>query len=767
MTYNGEYFYDLESFPTFSCISFINKKTQAVEQFSFGCGYNDLKILNEFVSNNILLIGFNNHSYDDAALRFILSQNNIRSLTRNLFSLSARLISQAHRTDEDLKKLRYPKKGTYLWDSIDLMKIMAFDRVGVSLKQIAVNLKHDKIQDLPYAYDYEISHQSEVDTVREYNKNDVHITEKLYYAILPQIQLREDIGKIYNVDVRSASDSKMGNIILEHFYITELNADIKKIRDLRTKRESVNLCECVPEIISFKSRELQQLREKVCATTVYAPNFKFKEVINFRGLGYTIASGGIHSTEKSIVYRASPDEKIITCDIASMYPTCIIINNIYPEHLGEGFVTVLKMLTTERISAKKKDKVKADGLKITTNGLYGKLNSDTFWLEDAKAMLRVTIAGQLYILMLVEMLSDIGIQCISANTDGIECKVTLEKEKDYYKVCTEWEKKTGFTLEYDEYSIYAKRDVNNYVAVYTNGKTKAKGALISEIDLKKGYKHPIVARAVYEHFVNGTPIENTIRSCNDVLDFCISQKSAPKFQMEYHTLDGASKKITKLQKTNRFYVSNTGGTFYKRNLEDNGLTGLFVGQNIRLLNEYNSSNPLKNHDINFDWYIKEAKDAVEDIEPSTFQLDLFSFTNMDFGSLEKMTPPQAALDNKKTKKITIKEKDVREAYKTRSKFPSASSKYFMVTNIFRGEHGTSIKVYSMAKGTEHSFKIKKNVENTSPLNTGEILLAEEFIKKDRYKKEGEGFVKVIGEYVWQLDAYKKISSMEFIKELYG
>ncbi len=60
------------------------------------------------------------------------------------------------------------------------------------------------------------------------------------------------------------------------------------------------------------------------------------------------------------------------------YPSCIIINNIYPKHLGKDFVDALKMLTAERLAAKKTNKVKADALKITINGLYGKLIYETY-----------------------------------------------------------------------------------------------------------------------------------------------------------------------------------------------------------------------------------------------------------------------------------------------------------------------------------------------------------------------------------------------------
>ena len=836
MNYEEKIFYDVESFPTFACVTFLSLEKSVYTQFLFGCGYNDLKKMKEFLDREILLIGFNNHSYDDPAIRFILQSKSGRNLPENLFALSGKLISDIYRNDEAIKRLRYPRFNERdIWKSIDLMKIMAFDRMGVSLKQIAINLKHERIQDLPYPYDYAISSKMEIDTVLDYNKNDVDITKKLYLKILPQIELREDIGRLYGVDVSSASDSKMGNIILEHFYKEELGADVKALRELRTRRTYVNLADCVPDVIQFTSRELQELRDTIISTTLENP-FKFEQTLNFRGLQYTIASGGIHSKEASIVYRATEDKKIITCDIASMYPSCIIINNIYPEHLGEDFVKVLKMLTAERLSAKKKNKVKADALKITINGLYGKLNSDTFWLQDAKAMLRVTIAGQLYILMLIEMLSDIGIQCISANTDGIECFVPVEKEEEYYNVCKTWMDKTQFVLEFNEYSVYAKRDVNNYVSISRKqdawlwedrhverkpfGKPKAKGALVPDIDLKKGYKHPIVARAVYEYFVNGTPVENTIKGCNDVLDFCISQKSDKKFITEYVTIDSQVNKepssktekkkiliamewvetygknwkkigtedissmtfdsaftyawrqyvltknikhVKQLQKTNRFYISNSGGIIRKIDKTNpKRISGLFVGHNVRILNDYNPEKPLKSYDINFDWYIREAKEAIEDVEPSVVQLTLFDFGNTDLGKKSKMAVPMIAQE-RPSPKVKVKEKDVKEAYKTKSIFKVPAT-YFIVTKIYRNEKSATLKLYSLSKGTaEHELRVKTELLEKKVINEGSIVLTKGMTKKDKWMKTPVGFEKVDNQFVWWLDAYEVFTPKEFIE----
>jgi DNA polymerase elongation subunit (family B) len=162
-------------------------------------------------------------------------------------------------------------------------------------------------------------------------------------------------------------------------------------------------------------------------------------------------------------------------DVASYYPNLIINNGFYPSHLGPRFIEVLKTITKERMQAKKDgDKVKADGLKITINSIFGKLGYEYFWLFDAKQFISTTVNGQLGLLMLIEQLYLGGINVISANTDGVVCSIPRELEATYYKIAKEWEKKTGLELEFTPYKKYIRRDVNSYITEKPDGDTKEK-----------------------------------------------------------------------------------------------------------------------------------------------------------------------------------------------------------------------------------------------------------------------------------------------------
>ena len=96
--------------------------------------------------------------------------------------------------------------------------------------------------------------------------------------------------------------------------------------------------------------------------------------------------------------------------------------------------------------------------------------------------------------MLIEKLYLAGINTISANTDGVVCKIPRKLLDDYYRIAKEWEEATGLELEFTPYKKYIRRDVNSYITEKEDGSSKEKGAFLTSIDLKKSYKMPIVPK---------------------------------------------------------------------------------------------------------------------------------------------------------------------------------------------------------------------------------------------------------------------------------
>lgn len=617
-----KYVYDIEVFPNFFCALFRSCDDPRDEHtFVLYSERDDRLQLRQFLNQSIQLIGFNNIWYDGPVLYYLcnyFTTSTVSATLTHLFSVSKRLITDDKRRDEALMKLRYPRNLKYT--QLDLMKLMAFDNIGVGLKQTAINLRWHRIQDLPYPYDHVVA-PDEVATILDYNRNDVLITERLYQALQPKIKLRQELGALYGLDLQSASDSKIANLLLEKIYAQETGADIAQLKNLRTKHQEVRLADCMDSQIQFQSATLRQLHEELKQITVTAAShFGYGKAVTIGSCTYDLGTGGLHSRDKAAKFTASAEYILRDADVASYYPNIIIRNRVKPAHLQDDFIDILQKITHERLAAKRAgDKVKAEGLKITINSIFGKFGSDVYWLEDAKAMLSVTVSGQLYLLMLIEALELAGIRVISANTDGIVCQIPRHLESRYQEVCTAWQQQTGFALEFTDYTLYVRSDVNNYLTQKADGEIKTKGRYVQEVDLKKGYRYPVIPRCLYEYFIHGKPVEETLAECTDILDFCISQKAGRQFAFEYHTIHTTNP----LQKHNRFYVSHRGGVLVKRKTTNDQETGLFVGYSVQLLNDFDPAMPFSEYDVNLDFYRQEALKCIDEIEPSITQGQLF------------------------------------------------------------------------------------------------------------------------------------------------
>ena len=341
--------------------------------------------------------------------------------------------------------------------------------------------------------------------------------------------------------------------------------------------------------------------------------------------------GGIHSDDQPGRFDSDDENELIDCDITSMYPQLMINNYIYPEHLSPAFLEQYNNVKLDRVKAKKEGNNTIDkALKIVLVSTWGKFGYEHSWLYDPLCALRITINGQLYMLMLIERLLMNNFKVISANTDGIVSVVPKDRKDEYYKICKQWEKDTDFGLEYTFYKRYARRDVNNYIAIKEDGEVKTKGDFIypqatkqehllkDPWVLRRGFDKPIVALALNEYFKHDTPIDETIKNHKDIYDFCTSQKTDKKFHNEFHSIIDGKGKVEKIQQSVRYYVSITGGALLKCEPATTRKINYCVGRNVTLFNDYFE---VKDYDIDYGYYIHEAQKIVDVIDNP--QLKLF------------------------------------------------------------------------------------------------------------------------------------------------
>lgn len=609
---NNKWVYDLEVFGgNFFSATFINVDTEEVKTFLSYKDKNCFPELENFVNQGLVLIGYNNIMYDGAVLQYALKNKNSKTILRDVFEFSNELInSDRDFNNYQYRKYQYPENPKY--SQIDLMKVISVGAVAPSLKLVGIILHWRKVQDLPYEFDKPVENILIANEILKYNENDVRITLSLYKKLLPQLELREKLGTMYGLDLMSCSDSKIGDRLLEKFYKDKTGiSNVYSLKDKVVEYEQFMIGECIFDDIHFKSNHLKRIKKELEKSIARkSTDYKIVRDVDFGGVVYQIRSGGLHSVDTPALFKTDENYIVRDCDFNSFYTSMMIKNKIAPLHIGKEFLEILEDMTRERVSAKHTDEVKAAGLKISINAIYGKLGFVGSWFKDKKALLKVTISGQLYLMMLIERFVLAGIEVISANTDGIVCRIKRSMEQEYYDIANSFSSEIGIGIEFTDYDVYARRDVNNYISRKPDGKVKYKGCFTPEPEIKKGYAHPIVPKAVYKNILEGIPVEDTIRNHDNILDFCISKKMDSKFQAEFHL---SETEVECLQKTNRFYIANEGGKLLKRNKDTGKTVGLFVSQNLVILNDYDETIPISEYDINYDFYIEEARKLVDDV----------------------------------------------------------------------------------------------------------------------------------------------------------
>jgi hypothetical protein len=622
-----KYGYDIEVFTNFFSVTFINVKDHDDREiFIIHEDRNDLDKLLEFINNEHWFIGYNNSKYDDIILNYLLSEDSLKyktvlEIVVAIYELSQKIIENSrNRMFYRANPTRELNKIPHRYKSLDLMSMMAFDKAKVGLKQVSVNMKWHRIQDLPKKFNESVS-IDEVDKIIEYNINDVLITLELLKNTLERVKLRSSICNKYNVEVMSSSRSQIADKIMSKMYSEKSGMSYWDFKDFRDNRTTVHFKDIIWDKLKFETPAMQNLVEKLNNTTVVAKkgNKDFAEQVILFNCKHTMAKGGLHSKMPPMIVEEDDDYSIIDLDYGSFYPSVMIQLNIIPPHLGKAFLEVLKTVTEQRLEAKKNgDKVTADALKIVINSIYGKLGFEYGYMYSPTCMYQVTINGQLILLKTIERLELQGFECFYSNTDGATFKVPRGKEDLFYQIANEYSEEIGIPIEYANYKRCVIRDVNNYSIETVEGKLKEKGIFTKEVELDKGYNMPVISTALYEYFVNSKPIDETIKNHDNIYDFCKAQKVGGQYTVELHYLKDSKLQIDQCQKTNRYFVVNNGAKLYKRKTSTNGLADLVAGRNIQLFNDYYESD---NYDINYNYYIQECQKIIDKLEPK--QLLLF------------------------------------------------------------------------------------------------------------------------------------------------
>ncbi len=591
-----------------------------------------IKFLKENIKNNEYHISFNGIGFDSQVTHNILKHYkewegmDPDGITEEIYGYA----QEAIRRSNNREFSEFPE-WQMLIKQIDVFKLNHWDNMAKrsSLKWIEYTMDWDNILDMPIHHEADINTQEELNTIVEYCINDVDATHEIYNRSKDLIALRMNLTKEYNINLMNASEPRISKELFSFYLSKELNIEKRELKKLRTFRKVIKLDRIILPCVAFVTPEFNNLLARFKTVELDPQNIKgaFKHSVVYKGVKTHFGLGGAHGANQPGVYEADEDNIIMSSDVTSFYPNLAIKNGWSPAHLpSKQFCTLYEWFFTERKKIPKSNPMNYV-YKIILNSTYGLSNDKNSFLYDPEFTMRITINGQLTLMMLYEMIMEAIPDAIPLlqNTDGIETIIPKKYKEKYMEVCKQWEDITNFNLEHDEYKKLILADVNNYIAINLDDKAKCKGRFeFKNLALHKNKSKLVIPKAIYEYFVNDMLPEDYLKTNKNILDYCIGSKTNSGWQVVADSLEKGEYIQENLQKINRYYISDKGVKLIKRNKNDGREIQLEAGKWIQTVFNKVDSRKWEDYNINEKYYLQAIEKEINNIlNVNCNQLSLF------------------------------------------------------------------------------------------------------------------------------------------------
>ena len=243
---------------------------------------------------------------------------------------------------------------------VDVFKLNHWDNPAKrsSLKWIQYSMDWESIQDMPLHHTTKVTTFEQIDMIVGYCINDVVSTKKIMQLSKNQIALRKTLTEEYNIPLFSASEPRISKELFLHFLSERTGIKKYELRQLRTKRDSIQVKDIILDYVKFETATFQKLLSVFNDIVVYPEHTKggFKYSINYKGVKTDFGLGGIHGAKTSGIYKSNEDMIIMTSDVVSYYPNLAIRNGWAPAHLPKvEFCELYEWFFDERKKISKKD----------------------------------------------------------------------------------------------------------------------------------------------------------------------------------------------------------------------------------------------------------------------------------------------------------------------------------------------------------------------------------------------------------------------------
>jgi hypothetical protein len=611
---------------------FEDVKSENLEVFVCHESRNEIEDLVHFLKRNIQLdewhVSFNGLGFDSQITEHILRNaeslinNKGDSVARYLYNKAQDIINRQNRKEF----LEFSPRDLQI-NQVDVFKLNHWDNAAKrsSLKWIQFSMDWHNIIDMPIHHSSPVS-ADQISEIIRYCINDVKSTKQIMYLSKSQIDLRGSLTREYDINLFSASETKISKELFSLFLSKQTGIKKWDLKQMRTLRNRIDVKDIILPYIKFKTATFQTLLRKFKEAVVYPDNTKggFKYSIRYKGVTSEFGLGGIHGARQKEIFNSTKDMVIMTSDVVSFYPNLAIRNKWAPAHLPQKeFCDQYEWFFDERRKISKKD-VKNYVYKIILNSTYGLSNDENSFLYDPQFTMSITINGQLSLSMLYEMIAEEipNAMPLMQNTDGLETMIPREYEDKYYEICKRWENITSLELEHGKYSKMIIADVNNYIAVTEDGKSKCKGRFEYEnLALHKNKSFLIIPKALHAYFVEGVSPEEFLENNKNIFDYCGGVKIKGDWKFVEHSITNGEFRKKDLQNTLRYYISNSGSKIIKTHLNDGREIQVESGEWMQKLFIDYKELDWDDYDVNLKFYLRRIRKEIDGLEPK--QLSLF------------------------------------------------------------------------------------------------------------------------------------------------
>ena len=645
---------------------FEHYKTQETKVFVIHDLQNDLDSLIDFLKENYnnkeWHISYNGLAFDAQVTHYIID-NYTQWEDLKGCDIAAIIYSYAQSCIEKSNNRQfsdYPQWKLKI-GQIDIFKMHHWDNPAKrsSLKWIQYSMDWQNILDMPIHHETEITTQDQIDIILKYCINDVKSTKEIYNRSKSQIGLRKELTKTYGVDLFSASEPRISKELFGYYLTRKLNIPKRDLKNMRTYRDIIKVKDIILPYVEFTSPEFQMLFQRFDSLEVDAGSLKgsFKYNLIYKEVKTHFGLGGVHGAAKKGIYESDDDMVIMSSDVTSFYPNLAIKNRWSPGHFPtDEFCDQYEWFFNERKKIPKSNPMNYV-YKIILNSTFGLSNDEKSFFYDPELCLRITINGQLTLMMLYEQIMERipGAIALLQNTDGVETLIPREHKDLYMEICKEWEDKTNLQLEHDEYQKLVLADVNNYIGV-NNYKTvdittwreikqaephylfkvdndkfsfapvKLKGRFdFHNLQLHKNKSKLVIPKAIYQYFVHDILPEDYLDENKNILDYCIGGKSKGDWRQIARSIVKGDFTEEELQKINRYFISKSGVKIIKKNKKDDREIQLEAGRWLQTVyNKMEVEPKWENYDIDKAYYLQGIESEINGIlSVASNQLKLF------------------------------------------------------------------------------------------------------------------------------------------------